>query len=59
MQKFCSFLLSSFAALVIIALTHEVVAQTTGAPGAGTRLITLGTQVVRSCARIVRKHPIS
>jgi ribonuclease BN (tRNA processing enzyme) len=43
MQKFCSFLLSSFAALVIIALTHEVVAQTTGAPEAGTRLITLGT----------------
>jgi ribonuclease BN (tRNA processing enzyme) len=44
MQKFWTFLLSSFAAFVIVALAHESVAQTTGAPSkASTRLITLGT----------------
>jgi ribonuclease BN (tRNA processing enzyme) len=44
MQKFWSFLLSSFAAIVIVALANESVAQTTGAPSkASTRLITLGT----------------
>jgi ribonuclease BN (tRNA processing enzyme) len=44
MQEFWSFLLSSFAAFVIVALAHESVAQTTGAPSkASTRLITLGT----------------
>jgi ribonuclease BN (tRNA processing enzyme) len=44
MQKFCSFLLSGFAAFVIIALAHEGAAQTTGASSKpGTRLITLGT----------------